>query len=154
MRLGRRSFSVLGLLSALPLHARSAATPATGDLAVTLHAAAFDLFPHGAVSTDVYADAAESFLAARGAPANELVQGLGGRAFVDLAEADRILRLQNLEHTAAFQAFRFHVLTRLYANPEVTRSFGYEGPSLEAGGYLRRGFDDIRWLSGREPRED
>jgi hypothetical protein len=34
----------------------------------------------------------------------------------------------------------------LYSNPQVWPLFGYQGSSLEYGGYLERGFDDIAWL--------
>jgi hypothetical protein len=34
----------------------------------------------------------------------------------------------------------------LYASPLVYSSFGYEGEAFSKGGYLLRGFNDLRWL--------
>ena len=34
----------------------------------------------------------------------------------------------------------------LYRNPDVWKMVGYQGSSIEYGGYLNRGFDDIDWL--------
>jgi hypothetical protein len=34
----------------------------------------------------------------------------------------------------------------IYNNPLVWRHFGYEGPSFQYGGYIRRGFNDLTWL--------
>ena len=44
--------------------------------------------------------------------------------------------------TGSFQ-FASH---RTGDDPEVWSLLGYEGPSFEHGGYLRRGFDDLDWL--------
>ena len=38
----------------------------------------------------------------------------------------------------------------IYRNPEVWALVGYEGSSLEKGGYLTRGFDDISWLESAD----
>jgi hypothetical protein len=34
----------------------------------------------------------------------------------------------------------------LYASPLVYAYFGYEGEAFSKGGYLLRGFNDLRWL--------
>ena len=37
-------------------------------------------------------------------------------------------------------------IVSLYNQPEVWPKFGYEGRSSAKGGYLHRGFNDLRWL--------
>ena len=41
---------------------------------------------------------------------------------------------------------RAATLAGLYANDMVARAFGFEGSSVEYGGYVNRGFDDLGWL--------
>jgi hypothetical protein len=41
---------------------------------------------------------------------------------------------------------RSATINNLYNNPLVYRLFGFEGSSVEYGGYIERGFDDIGWL--------
>jgi hypothetical protein len=40
----------------------------------------------------------------------------------------------------------------LYGNPRVAAFFGWEGSSVEHGGYINRGFDDIGWLPNKGGR--
>lgn len=44
------------------------------------------------------------------------------------------------------QQLRFATLVGLFADPAVYVRFGYQGPSLEQGGYFERGFNDLAWL--------
>ncbi len=37
-------------------------------------------------------------------------------------------------------------------NPRVAAFFGWEGSSVEHGGYINRGFDDIGWLPNKGGR--
>jgi hypothetical protein len=41
---------------------------------------------------------------------------------------------------------RATTLATLYASPLVYAYFGYEGEAFSKGGYLMRGFNDLRWL--------
>ena len=45
-----------------------------------------------------------------------------------------------------FATIRAATINNLYTNPLVYRFFGFEGSSVEHGGYIHRGFDDIGWL--------
>jgi hypothetical protein len=45
-----------------------------------------------------------------------------------------------------FFFLREATIESLYRNPVVWKLVGYEGSSIEYGGYLERGFDDIDWL--------
>ena len=45
-----------------------------------------------------------------------------------------------------FQSVRVKTLLVLYANPIAWAHFGYEGEAFSKGGYLLRGFNDLKWL--------
>jgi hypothetical protein len=58
--------------------------------------------------------------------------------------------LRTIERTEFFSFVRGNTVLTLYNLPEVWAALGYEGASVEKGGYLTRGFDDLDWLP--EPR--
>ncbi len=58
----------------------------------------------------------------------------------------QIEALRKLEETETFFYLRNRTIESLYRNPTVWKLVGYEGSSIEHGGYLNRGFDDIDWL--------
>ena len=143
--LGRRSFSRLGVaaLFAGPAAIASGGEEASGD---ALAAIAYSLFPHDPPEAQRYGRAAAAYRSANGPAAQRLTDAVGGAAFLDLGRAQRVALLETLARTPEFLGFRFHVMTSLYGDLTLTRQFGYEGPSLEHGGYLHRGFGDIDWL--------
>lgn len=61
-------------------------------------------------------------------------------------ELDRVGILRDMQATPFFQTVRSGLITGLYNNKELWPKFGYEGSSVEYGGYIERGFDDIDWL--------
>ncbi|PCI54731.1 MAG: hypothetical protein COB36_09370 [Alphaproteobacteria bacterium] len=63
-----------------------------------------------------------------------------------LPEAEQISALKMMEKSRFFQVMMMGTITSLYRNPEVWKHLGYEGSSVEYGGYIERGFDDIDWL--------
>ena len=69
-----------------------------------------------------------------------------GIAFVQLSNAARNAVLKSVEGSEFFAAMRTATINNLYSNPLVYRFFGFEGSSVEHGGYINRGFDDIGWL--------
>ena len=46
----------------------------------------------------------------------------------------------------ALQDVRGDLVVSLYNQKDVWPLFGYEGESASKGGYVARGFDDIKWL--------
>jgi hypothetical protein len=72
--------------------------------------------------------------------------------WVDLSEGSQLKILTGMQDGAFFQKVRGQAVVSLYNNPLAWRHFGYEGPSYEYGGYLHRGFDDLKWLP--QPSED
>jgi hypothetical protein len=145
VKLRRRGFTQLAALATL-LHSRTTiAAVDHEDLVRALSAAAQHIFPHAGVAPAHYHAIAESFAAASMGQAERLAHELGG-GFADSEACEQRDALRTLETTPDFQTFRFHILMNLYNDPAVTQQFGYQGPSLEHGGYLNRGFDDLSWL--------
>ena len=145
MKLRRRGFTQLAALATL-LHPRATIAAADHEeLVRALGAAAQLIFPHAGVAPARYHAIAESFAAAGIGQAERLAHELGG-GFADSKAHEQRDALRALETTPDFQTFRFHALMNLYNDPAVTQQFGYQGPSLEHGGYLNRGFDDLSWL--------
>ena len=76
-----------------------------------------------------------------------------GTRFATDPENDRVAALQKVESSSFFQTMRVKTLQVLYANPIAYAYFGYEGEAFSKGGYLQRGFNDLRWLP-EVPAED
>jgi hypothetical protein len=107
--------------------------------------------PHDTLDDAAYAlvvkaidgDAAGSDLA--GADLKAGIASLGD-GFAALPEEARALSLIAIESGAFFQTVRIKTLMVLYSNPIAWAHFGYEGESFSKGGYLLRGFNDLKWL--------
>jgi hypothetical protein len=93
----------------------------------------------------VDADAA----AAASTPARtDLKSGIAtlGDGFAVAPEDARVERLRHIESGAFFQSVRLKTLLVLYNNPIAWAHFGFQGESFSKGGYLLRGFNDLKWL--------
>jgi hypothetical protein len=136
---------VPGRAWSLDLHVLSAAE------AATLNAMIHTIAPHDGLDEAAYAlvvgaldtDAAGSPNARR-----DLIEGLKnlGTDFAGASEAERVKVLQAREASPFFQAVRLKTVMVLYDNPIAWAHFGYEGEAFSKGGYLRRGFNDLKWL--------
>jgi len=71
--------------------------------------------------------------------------------FITLDELKREDYLRSVEGSPFFGLIYQEALVGLYDNPTVSTVLGFEGSSVEHGGYLKRGFDDISWLPADEP---
>jgi len=69
-----------------------------------------------------------------------------GAGFAAKNENERVETLKKMEASAFFQAVRQKTVQVLYATPMAYAYFGYEGEAFSKGGYLLRGFNDLRWL--------
>ena len=69
-----------------------------------------------------------------------------GDGFALMPENARALQLKAIETGAFFQSVRTKTLMVLYSNPIAWAHFGFEGESFSKGGYLLRGFNDLKWL--------
>lgn len=76
-----------------------------------------------------------------------------GSGFAASSESDRVEALKKIESSGFFQATRLKTLQVLYSNPIAYAYFGYEGEAFSKGGYLSRGFNNLRWLPEVPPED-
>jgi len=76
-----------------------------------------------------------------------------GTDFAKKPESERVEILKRLEPSAFFQTMRLKSVQILYSTLLAYAYFGYEGEAFSKGGYLLRGFNDLRWLP-EVPLED
>src|SRR5277367_128173 len=119
--------------------------------AATLSAMVHTIAPHDGLDEAAYAlvIARLDTDAARNAEGRaELTAGVKslGADFAAASEADRVRKLQAIESSPFFQSVRLKTVMVLYDNPIAWAHFGYEGEAFSKGGYLLRGFNDLKWL--------
>ena len=121
----------------------------------TLMAMGRILFPHKKLPDAVYALLAKDLdgKAAGDAGAAKMLQdGIawlnksGGGDFAKTSEKQRNDIVRGLEGTAFFATVRGQCITSLYDNDMAYAVFGYPGSAWEKGGYITRGFQDLKWL--------
>ena len=121
----------------------------------TLMAMGRILFPHKKLPDAVYALLAKDIdgKAAGDAGAAKMLQdGIawlnksGGGDFAKASEKQRNDIVRGLEGTAFFATVRGQCITSLYDNDMAYAVFGYPGSAWEKGGYITRGFQDLKWL--------
>ena len=127
-------------------------TKAEGE---TLMAMGRVLYPHKKLPDAVYSILAKDLDgSASGDPAaaNMLREGvsnlnsLAGGNFAK-AKADKQLAIvKGMEGSGFFGAVRGQCVTSLYNNDMAFAAFGYPGSAWEKGGYITRGFQDLKWL--------
>ena len=66
--------------------------------------------------------------------------------WLSAAMSKKLDLLKTLQGSEEFSYLHNRTIESLYRNPEVWKLIGYQGSSIEHGGYLHRGFDDIDWL--------
>lgn len=76
-----------------------------------------------------------------------------GPNFSTSPERERVDALKKIESSPFFQTMRVKTLQVLYASPIAYAYFGYEGEAYSKGGYLLRGFNDLRWLPEVPPED-
>ena len=121
----------------------------------TLMAMGRVLYPHQKLPDAVYAllakdldaksagDAAAAKMIAEGIAS--LNQSAGGN-FAKASAAKREEIVRGMEGTAFFGTVRGQCITSLYDNDMAYAVFGYPGSAWEKGGYITRGFQDLKWL--------
>ena len=107
--------------------------------------------PHDKLDDAAYALVIQAVDADAGKDANTrkmIGEGLAvlGAGFATSPESERVEALKKIESSAFFQTMRLKTLQVLYSNPIAYAYFGYEGEAFSKGGYLFRGFNDLRWL--------
>jgi Gluconate 2-dehydrogenase subunit 3 len=126
-------------------------TALTSQEGATLLAAARTIAPHDKLEDAAYAMVVHSIdtaAAAEPAMRRQYQDGVAqlGANFASAGEDVRVAALRAVESSPFFQALRTNTLQVLYATPMAYEYFGYEGEAFSKGGYLYRGFNDLRWL--------
>jgi hypothetical protein len=123
--------------------------------AQTLLVMARQLFPHERLGDQYYAAVVDAVdkQAAGAPPTRKLItdgvarlDGARGIPWIQLSNGARNAVLKSMEGSEFLSTMRMATINNLYTNPLVYRYFGFEGSSVEYGGYINRGFDDIGWL--------
>lgn len=113
------------------------------------------LFPHEKLPNAVYALLAKDLdAAASGDPgtAKALRDGiaalnlLSDGSFLKADAARRLKAVKAMEGQAFFNMVRGKCVTSLYDNEMAFAALGYPGSAWEKGGYIARGFQDLKWL--------
>ena len=113
------------------------------------------LYPHAKLPDAVYAllakdlDAAAAGDAATATLLRDGIKGLDkavGGSFAKASDAKRLAAVKAIEGSAFFGAVRGKCITSLYDNDMAYAALGYPGSAWEKGGYLTRGFQDLKWL--------
>jgi hypothetical protein len=124
----------------------------------TLMATARTIAPHDTLEDAAYAfviRALDTAAAKDEAVRKEIKDGVAtlGAGFAQAAESERVEALRRIESGAFFQSLRIQTLQVLYSSPLAYACFGYEGEAFSKGGYLLRGFNDLRWLPEVPPAD-
>ena len=133
----------------------------SGDTALSLLIMARHLFPHDFLGDQYYAEVvvnldeqakSDSSLAEK---LENGVKDLGqiiaadrtyNVAFKDQSSGIQLKNIKRIDGSDFFETVKAATMGGLYGNPRVAAFFGWEGSSVEHGGYINRGFDDIGWL--------
>jgi hypothetical protein len=119
--------------------------------AATLLAMIRTIAPHDTLDDAAYAlvvKAIDGDAAGSTKAQTDLKAGLAGLGdgFARAPEDARTRQLKAIESGAFFQSVRVKTLLVLYSNPIAAAHFGFEGEAFSKGGYLLRGFNDLKWL--------
>ena len=130
----------------------------SSEQAAALLALIRTIAPHDTLDDSAYAlvvKAVDGDAAASAEARAELKSGVAslGEGFATVPEEARVLGVEAIESGAFFQSVRIKTLMVLYSNPIAWAHFGYEGESFSKGGYLMRGFNDLKWLPEVPPAD-
>jgi hypothetical protein len=132
----------------------------SADAFRTLVRAGRDIFPHDRVADRFYAVSMKAYddkagtdpktksLIERGvADLDKLAREKHGVPYAQVGwERDRVNILRAVQSGPFFKKVRGDMVVSLYNQQDIWPLFGYEGESASKGGYIARGFDDIKWL--------
>lgn len=113
------------------------------------------LYPHAKLSDAVYALLAKDLDAEAGKSADTLkllrdgvaaLDKAAGGSFATASATKQLEVVKAIEGQPFFNTVRGKCITALYDNDMAYVTFGYPGASWDKGGYLSRGFQDLKWL--------
>ncbi len=97
-----------------------------------------------AIADDIASSPEKTELVEQGLAELETSASDGNWGQLDQEQRETIL--ETLQSGEFFGYVKNQVIHLLYSDPEVWKLIGYGGSSIEHGGYINRGFDDIDWL--------
>ena len=121
----------------------------------TLMAMGRVLYPHKKLPDAVYAlltkdldakAAADAGVAKQLRSGIESLNSAASGSFDKVSDARKLEIVKALEGTSFFASVRGQCVTSLYDNDMAFAVFGYPGSAWEKGGYITRGFQDLKWL--------
>ncbi len=126
-------------------------TAFTSAEAAALMAMARTICPHDKLEDAAYAlviKAIDGDATKEESARKTIKQGIAtlGEGFAASSESGRVAALKKIEPSEFFKTMRQKTVQVLYATPMAYAYFGYEGEAFSKGGYLLRGFNDLRWL--------
>ncbi len=142
--------SVLAALAPSPVWALELKALSKGE-GETLMALGRVLYPHKKLPDAVYALLAKDLDGKADATAM-LKEGIAslnkaaGGNFAKAPAAKRSAVVKAIAGTPFFNTVRGQCITSLYDNDMAYAAFGYPGSAWEKGGYITRGFQDLKWL--------
>ena len=140
--------SVLATLAPSPVWAAELKTLTTAE-GQTLMAMGRVLYPHKKLPDAVYALLAKDLDGKADAPMRAGIKALdeaAGGSFIKAPAAKKLALVTAIEGTPFFNTVRGQCVTSLYDNDMAYAVFGYPGSAWEKGGYITRGFQDLKWL--------
>ena len=117
-------------------------------------AMARQLFPHDKLGDEFYwvvVEAIDKDMAGSSELASRIRDGLAqlnkdaGGDFTAISADKQVEAMKKLEGTPFFSDMLNKTRFNFYNNKAVWSKFGYEGSSWEKGGYINRGFNDVKW---------
>jgi hypothetical protein len=113
------------------------------------------LFPHDRLADTIYLDVVRDIdsdmhtqkkIKLLISQATKILNDKAGGDWLIATLSKKLDLLKTLQGSEEFSYLHNRTIESLYRNPEVWKLLGYQGSSIEHGGYLHRGFDDIDWL--------
>jgi hypothetical protein len=150
------TISQLAAAAALASCARSPdKTAGAGNADLELLASvAYDILPYAELPPQSYVNAAQQILDLKHSEVPAGLQKLRdaspGTAWKDMAEAERVKILASMQDSPFFAVIRASTLQALLRDPATFAIVGYGGSSIQFGGYINRGFNDISWLPAQK----
>lgn len=158
----RAAMGGMALIAALPLIAGrslAATSPVASNRVASTAALLRTAFPHNGLAFSFYTGVATRYLGE--IDANTALRTAHDRgllmlddnhiaAFADLPDAIQTSLVHKIDQEGFFKALLWRGAELVYRDPQIWDRVGFEGSSLEYGGYKERGFDDIDWLPKTE----
>ena len=143
--------SALALLAPSPVWAAELKNLSSAQ-GKTLMAMGRVLYPHKKLPDAVYALLAKDLDAKSGDTLVQIKEGISaldsaaGGSFVKAPAAKQLALVKAIEGQPFFNTVRGQCVTSLYDNDMAFVALGYPGSAWEKGGYITRGFQDLKWL--------